>query len=836
MANDELKVLVRAEVDKAVRDLQRVDSSMQGTESSASRAAIGFGVVAAAVGTAVVAIRGAVNAARELTDAYAVQERAEAKIAGVLRATGHAAGFNSDQLEEMASSLQGVTTFGDEAILNMQSILLTFKSLQGEGFERSTELALDLSAAFDQDLRSSALQLGKALEDPATGLTALRRVGVSFTEAQREMIEAMTEAGDVAGAQTVILDTLESQVGGVARELAATKSGGLEQLNNLVGDLRENFGFFILDALEPSIDAFTILTEKANELFSNLRQRREDADVLADALSGFGDADAYERAMQVLQGQMDQTQADLMESSRLIRQLEQDESVLEVAIEEERWARAEILSQLSEQESKMEYLRGVHAELAEEEEARAEAEREAADQAEREAEARRRQLEIEQEYREARGEVVKLLEAEKTERDRILEQIEYLEGYRWAAGSEMERDRAQALEILRRRLAELDEQERVAVDTSIQLAMSFGLVNDGIDLAEGGLLRLGAITGEAADETQGLTDKYRELEKELKDIPKDIDLKPQIESESERAAEAMREQFAQAAMDIGGMLASEIGSALSGDAFDLEGILRSSVGSVADILMPGAGGLAAGLFDLAAGAWDALTGVSQESIEAAAEEARNHVIELDDAYRSEIDIRNEYLDELQDVFGVEFDVLRDQWQRGRITSQEFREGMAGLNEEYGAAEGEAEGKAAMEAKKDIQAARNEKLRGLRAARNELQAELDAMSGWDKFWSGRDEELQAEIDVYNARIAAAKQATTLSGVQSAARGANFMTDGPELLLVGDNPGGREHVMVTPAPGSPGGLTININAPVYGVDHLYEILDEAGRRLQRRGRIA
>ena len=50
--------------------------------------------------------------------------------------------------------------------------------------------------------------------------------------------------------------------------------------------------------------------------------------------------------------------------------------------------------------------------------------------------------------------------------------------------------------------------------------------------------------------------------------------------------------------------------------------------------------------------------------------------------------------------------------------------------------------------------------------------------------------------------------SLSQMQSAATGADFVTDGPQMVMVGDNPGGRERVQVTPI-GSP-----NINGPQGG----------------------
>ena len=48
-----------------------------------------------------------------------------------------------------------------------------------------------MSTAFGQDLQSSAIQLGKALNDPVAGIGALQRIGVQFTEAQKNTIKAL---------------------------------------------------------------------------------------------------------------------------------------------------------------------------------------------------------------------------------------------------------------------------------------------------------------------------------------------------------------------------------------------------------------------------------------------------------------------------------------------------------------------------------------------------------------------------------------------------------------------------------------------------------------------
>jgi hypothetical protein len=303
MVAENLKVIVEAEVNKAIRDLKKAEQQTGKSESGFRRLTKGLASNAAAFLSVGAAVAGVVAIAKESIQLSRRQEDAEARLAGVLRATGEAAGFNQDQLERMASGLQGVTTFGDEAIIEMQSLLLTFKGIQGEGFERTTALSLDLSAAFGQDLKSSALQLGKALEDPATGLTALRRIGVSFTEEQKALIQSLQDAGDVAGAQGVILDVLEGQVGGVAQAMADTASGEAQQFQNAIGDLKEIFGGFLDEALRP---VRAELTELVTSMTS-LQSIAEDLANTGATVAGAFNSEDYEQ----LNNALDETQSTM---------------------------------------------------------------------------------------------------------------------------------------------------------------------------------------------------------------------------------------------------------------------------------------------------------------------------------------------------------------------------------------------------------------------------------------------------------------------------------------------------------------------------------------------
>jgi phage-related protein len=176
------------------------------------------------------------------------QAQAEAKLQAVIRATGGAAGVTAQEVIQLAQSLQRTTTFGDEATIAGAAVLLTFKSIRnelGEGnriFERTIAVGQDLAALMGGDLQGAMVMLGKALEEPKVGLTALRRAGVSFDESQRELIGTLVDAGNTLEAQRVILEALESQVGGTAAEIARTAGGTMKQAFNDVGDAMERIG------------------------------------------------------------------------------------------------------------------------------------------------------------------------------------------------------------------------------------------------------------------------------------------------------------------------------------------------------------------------------------------------------------------------------------------------------------------------------------------------------------------------------------------------------------------------------------------------------------------
>ena len=178
--------------------------------------------------------------------------KALAQVDAAVKSTGGAAGRSVTQLEEMAGALQRMSLFDDDQILGQVTAnLLTFTQVTGTEFDRAQVAILDMSTRLGTDLTSASVQVGKALNDPIKGVTALGRAGVQFTAQQKEQIEAMQKSGDIAGAQGIILKELETQFGGAAA--AAARTDPYTQLANEIGNLSEDFGKIISEALIPLV-------------------------------------------------------------------------------------------------------------------------------------------------------------------------------------------------------------------------------------------------------------------------------------------------------------------------------------------------------------------------------------------------------------------------------------------------------------------------------------------------------------------------------------------------------------------------------------------------------
>lgn len=194
-------------------------------------------------------------------------EKTMAQMGAVLKSTGSAAGMTQKQLTDLAGAQSKVTTYSKGTTEQAENMLLTFTNIKSNVFPQTIKATEDMATAMHMNATDAAKTLGKALNDPAAGLSKLTKQGVTFTDAQKKQITAMQKAGDTAGAQKIILQELEKEFGGSAKAAGSTFTGGIQIMQNNL----KSAGVTIATALIPIVtNIMPSIVKAANELASTI--------------------------------------------------------------------------------------------------------------------------------------------------------------------------------------------------------------------------------------------------------------------------------------------------------------------------------------------------------------------------------------------------------------------------------------------------------------------------------------------------------------------------------------------------------------------------------------
>jgi hypothetical protein len=239
-------------ITKAIRDFKKLETAsdkagfgLQSIDAGAKKFAGAFAKVAAVGGIAVGVI------GKHLVNAALESQKAMKQTEAIILATGGAANVTAGQVAKLSDILSKQTGVDDELIQKSANLLLTFKQVQnvaGDGnqiFDRAVQAALDLGNVFGST-DAAAKQLGKALADPVKGITALKKAGINFTDAQKAQIKTLVESGKTLDAQKLILKEVESQVGGTAKATATD----FDRMKVAVENVGESLGALLLPVLE----------------------------------------------------------------------------------------------------------------------------------------------------------------------------------------------------------------------------------------------------------------------------------------------------------------------------------------------------------------------------------------------------------------------------------------------------------------------------------------------------------------------------------------------------------------------------------------------------------
>lgn len=265
MANQQVIISVLADVSKFAKRMRGLGSQFASFARSAMHATALVGTALAAVG---------ISAIKAAEDSQTATKRLD-NIAASMGLFGEKTAQVTERLKDYASKQQFATGVDDEAIMAVQAKLMTFAELAktadkvGGAFDRATAATLDLAAAGLGNAETSAIQLGKALNDPVKGITALAKAGVTFTTAEKKKIKALVESGKLLKAQDIVLSAIETQVGGTAE--ATVKSS--DRIRIAFGEITEAIGTQLLPYVDKIATAFVewLNSDDGKTFFNNLQ-------------------------------------------------------------------------------------------------------------------------------------------------------------------------------------------------------------------------------------------------------------------------------------------------------------------------------------------------------------------------------------------------------------------------------------------------------------------------------------------------------------------------------------------------------------------------------------
>jgi len=181
-----------------------------------------------------------VKGMEEMLSAYEVQESAEQKLTEIYKTRMGASEGAAQKTMELASALQQQGIIGDEVALSGAQQLATFANYPDTintllpAMENLLAQQKGVNATTDDAVNIGNL-MGKVMQGQ-TG--ALKRVGISFTSAQEDVLKYGTEQERAA----MLAEVITSNVGNMNETLANTPSGRIQQLKNSLGDMKEEIG------------------------------------------------------------------------------------------------------------------------------------------------------------------------------------------------------------------------------------------------------------------------------------------------------------------------------------------------------------------------------------------------------------------------------------------------------------------------------------------------------------------------------------------------------------------------------------------------------------------
>lgn len=245
------KVTVDAE------ELGRAVRSVQDESEKAKRAVLTWSEASQAIGVLQDTIGELQGVVSDLTSAYQVQLVAETQLQTIMRQRMGATDAEIQSVKDLCSAQQELGVIGDEVQLSGAQQMATFlqnKQSLDVLIPAMNNLVAQQNGlnATNQDAVSIGNMMGKAMQGQ---VEVLQRVGITFTDAQKQVLQFGNESERAAMLAQVITDN----VGNMNAELAKTDAGKWKQTSNWLGDIKEKLGEMV-QGIAPAITMLSQLT------------------------------------------------------------------------------------------------------------------------------------------------------------------------------------------------------------------------------------------------------------------------------------------------------------------------------------------------------------------------------------------------------------------------------------------------------------------------------------------------------------------------------------------------------------------------------------------------
>lgn len=232
----------------------------------------------------------AFNFVKDSVKAFDEAAQASALLDNTLQNTGRtAAGFRA-ALDEQATALMDVSRFDDDAITGAQKLLAAQKNISDELVMKSIPAIVDAASSLKMDLGSAADSVAIALAKPEMAARKLKSMNVVLNDEQEKTIKKLTETGQTAKAQAMIIDLISSKYKGAGKVAAETGEGPFIVLANKLGNVTESFGGVIVSLVDGFMPAIKLAGEILKGVTAFLTENKEEVKAVAIGVALAGGA------------------------------------------------------------------------------------------------------------------------------------------------------------------------------------------------------------------------------------------------------------------------------------------------------------------------------------------------------------------------------------------------------------------------------------------------------------------------------------------------------------------------------------------------------------------